>query len=274
MSSRAKPYLWPAILILATLAFSVETYKIRSAWPPQGWPFSGAVPFVTPLISNSRSALITVMASSVVWSAAYVMIVREQLTPRSFSWLVIVGLQAIASVIILFAAIPFNSDQYAYVSHANLVLEGQNPYAPPLRRAVASTQLHEISTVWSIDEGSPDAKQRIVLRSRYGPLWELASAIMLVPFTHALVEEQSRVLRFYAALAALACTWTLWIMLRGHAWRSAAMAAFALNPVVLQQTALGAHNDIYGLLLALLAVLALTRKREVLAAFAGSIDCT
>jgi hypothetical protein len=86
------------------------------------------------------------------------------------------------------------------------------------------------------------------------------SAAVLVPFEAFSVEAKARVMRAIAALAALLCSLTLWFFVRDQRRGSAVLAAFALSPAIVLQTANGAHNDIFALLFGL--VTAVFIKRE------------
>jgi hypothetical protein len=94
------------------------------------------------------------------------------------------------------------------------------------------------------------------------------NAAALRPFESAPVEVQTRLLRGVAACAMLLCTWLFWFALRGVRWRSAAVIAFAFNPLVLLEIANGAHNDIYLLLAGLCAFVLAQRRQYELAALA------
>ena len=265
------------LMTLSALGIVVETFRIRAEWPPAGWPFSHDLPFVTPGIVHSQQARAVVMSLLAAWSIGYLVSLKAFLTKgpqKSFPTL-IVGCQVVLLGLTLCAAIPFNSDQYLYVGYSELVHMRANPYSPPLKREPVSTQLRAISTVWGIDEadGTTKSQNHILLRSRYGPLWSLGSAVILAPFGHSSIETKSRVLRAAAAGAAVLCSLLLWIALRTKPWGRSATAAFALSPSVVQQTALGAHNDIYALLFGLMVVVLVLRRRHVLAAvaFAASV---
>jgi hypothetical protein len=260
------------VMVCSAAAVTYETMRIRSTWPPAGWPYSHDIPFVISTIVNARHVWVIVMSASLIWSVAYAVSLKAMLIkggqnafPRA-----LIGWQIVLLFVTFLSQIPFNSDQYAYVGYGRLVEAGANPYAPLAKSSVTDPQLQAISSVWGIDEATGRFKDQpnILLRDRYGPLWTLANALVLVPFAHQSVEEQARVLRLVAGLAAIASTVMLWLALRGTAYAAISLAAFALSPAIAMQTALGAHNDIYALLMLLVAVFFSLRQRYVLAAIA------
>jgi hypothetical protein len=179
------------------------------------------------------------------------------------------ALQCILLSVSLTNRLPFNSDQYVYVAYGDLVDAGLNPYAPPLKTQTGlPSSLAAISTVWSINEGSSDALQRIVVRDRYGPLFTLAAGAVLYPIRNLPVEIQAQALRIMAALACVACSGLLALWLLRTRGKALMLAAFTLSPAIVLQTAQGAHNDIYALLFAVIAAFALKLDRPLLATIA------
>jgi peptidoglycan/LPS O-acetylase OafA/YrhL len=265
------------VIFACAVAFVIESERLRAAWPPSGWPFAVDLPFVMPRIEDPHAAWTIVTAIALVWSAACIVCVKAFLArgaQTAFPTL-IMACQIGVLVVTSCASMPFNSDQYAYVGYGELTQLGDSPYAPPPKTARLTPQLHAISTVWGISasDGSQAAQPNIIVRSRYGPLFTMLCAAVLAPFAHASVETQARALRALAALAAVLCSLLLWLLVRTRSWGTAAVAAFALNPAIAQQTALGAHNDIFALVFVLLAAVLAARKRVALAAlaFAASI---
>jgi hypothetical protein len=258
------------VIICAAVAFVFETLRIRNAWPPATWPYSHDVPFITPLIARAGSEWHRTAIILVAWSAAYIVALKcilQQPERKTFP-IAIMGVQIVVLLITLGTRIPFNSDQYVYVAYGDLVDARMNPYDPPLKIATLSAQLRAIGTVWSIDEGAPDATKRVVVRDRYGPLFTIATAAVLWPFRDASVELQVWILRLTASIAAIGCSIVLWLWGRRSGRGAAAIAAFSLSPAIVLQVAQGAHNDIYALFFALSAALLLTRHEPVLAAIA------
>jgi hypothetical protein len=261
--------------VLAAMGVVAEEYRLRRDWPPTGWPYSHELPFVTPAIAHAHEAWLVVSAALCVWSIAYIVLLKalwSRPPDRNFP-VTLLGAQATLLLVTLFSPLPINADQYAYVGYSELVHLGANPYAPPLKTAPLPKQLEAIGTVWSLPEGAADARKRILVRSRYGPLWTSLSALVLYPFARLSIETQSRILRIFAALAAMGCSVILWLLLRDDTRGTTAIAAFALSPAVLLQTADGAHNDIFALLFGLATVALVVRQRYLLAAvaFAASI---
>jgi len=163
----------------------------------------------------------------------------------------VLTLQSIALCALLLAPLPLDSDQYAYVGYGDLVWAGHNPYAPPVLRADAPIQLRAVASHW----GNP------IFADRYGAVWSAVNALLLWPFHGLSVDVQARVERIIAALATLGCSLMLLAALRDAPLRLAALTAFALNPLVLLSSALGAHNDVYAVLLGLAAYALATSGR-------------
>ena len=248
----------------AAVAIVLGLARLRTAWPPPHWPYPAALPFVTPTLAGSALAWTVVAVALFVWGTALLIYVRALTLERAYVPVrTIVVVQLLLSAILLAAPLPINADQYAYVGYAELVRSGENPYAPPLRSAPMTPQLATISPLWAIDEGAADAKARVIVRSRYGAVWLLGSTAVLAPFAAASPEAKAWILRVLAALLALACTAVLWLAVRDRPWAGGALAAFALNPAVALQTALGAHNDVAALFFALCAYVLAARGRVV-----------
>lgn len=241
------------------------TVFMRAAFPSPAWPFSPLLPFTDPHLAGGAAWWIYVGRCELAWSVALVcamlLLLRVAPSRRARTAGRIVLLQTLLLGIAFAARIPFNGGQYLYVAHADLVHQGYNPYAPPARSAPLSPQLRAISTVWGIQTEGNDDGRRVVMRDRYGPAWTLGTAAVLLPFRDASVETQARILRLWACAAMLLCSLLLWLLLRSRSWACAALAAFALNPLVIVQTSIGGHNDIEALAFALATALALTRGR-------------
>jgi hypothetical protein len=263
------------VIVLAALAIMGEEYRLRRDWPPRAWPFSPELPFVQPFVAHAHEAWLVVSAALCVWSIAYIVSLKalwSRPVDRNFP-VTLFGAQATLLLVTLLSPLPINADQYVYVGYSELVHLGANPYAPPLKTAPLPEQLRAIGTVWSLPEGAADAKQRILVRSRYGPLWTSMSALVLYPFEGLSIETKARVLRIFAALAAMGSLAMLWLLLRNTSRGTAAVAAFALSPAIVLQTADSAHNDIFAVFFGLVTVLLFLRQRYLLsaAAFAASI---
>jgi hypothetical protein len=256
------------VMVCSAAAVAYETMRVRSTWPPAGWPYSRDIPFITSIIQNPKHVWLVVMSASAIWSVAYAVSLKAMLVkgkPNTFPR-AIIGWQIVLLFVIFLSRMPFNPDQYLYVGYGQLIASGYNPYTPPAKSAVTVPQLQAISSVWDIDEGA--GRSKVLVRDRYGPFWTIANALVLAPFAHQSAEAQAYVLRLAAALAALACTVVLWLALRGTAYAGVALAAFALSPAIVMQTALGAHNDIYALLMLLVAALFAFRERYAISAVA------
>ena len=255
------------LIVASAVGIMGEEYRLRSSWPPASLPFSGALPFVTPGIAHASEGLLIISVMLCIWSLAYIALLKASWGDSSGHVfpVKIFSAQAVVLFITLFSSLPFNSDQYAYVGHSELVRIGENPYAPPLTIVPLPEQLHAIGTVWSLNEGSADARQRIMIRSRYGPVWTSLSFAALYPFGGYSIETKARVLRALAALAALACSPLLWLAVRHSVGGTAAFAAYTLSPAIVLQTADGAHNDIIALFFALACVILFNRRRWLFA---------
>jgi hypothetical protein len=260
-------------LTASAIALTWETFRLRSAWPPAAWPYSLDVPFVTPLINDAHKEWRLTAAILTFWSVVYaVALLRTIALPLTRRVaVVIIALQCVLLTIVLANRIPFNSDQYVYVAYGDLVDAGQNPYAPPLKTLPdLPPAIAPVSTVWSINQGAADAPQRVVVRDRYGPFFTLAAGAVLFPFHDASAETQALVLRVTAAIACAACSLLLALWSLRRRATALPLAAFALSPAIIAQTAQGAHNDIYALFFALAAAYALTLNRSLLAGLALS----
>jgi hypothetical protein len=245
-----------AAMAASAVALVAGTARMRASFPGPAWPFSPLVPFADAHLPDAAAWWSYVAGWETVWSVALVAAVLAlQRVPPSRRGRVAAGIVALQTIVLglaLGVRLPFNGGQYLYVAYAELVQQGYNPYDPPLRGELVSPQLRAIGTLWGIQtEGNTDPPTRIVMRDRYGPAYTLAIAAALLPFRDAGVETQARVIRLWAALAAVGCSLLIWLALRASPWSCAALAAFALNPVVIMQTAMGGHNDVVALLFAL-----------------------
>ena len=265
-----------ALMVLSVTMILAGTEAMRASWPPPQWPFSLSVPFVNRQIPQASMWWRFLLLWEAVWSIALICAVTSLVaTARRYASVaaLILFLQAVLLGIALQAPIPLNSDQYSYVGIAELVQQGYNPYNPPLRSEPVSAQLRQISTVWGKQhEGAADASRRVLTRDRYGPAWTLAIAALLFPFRNTSVEVQAHLLRVFAALGTLGCSVMLWLSLRPIAWRCASLAAFALHPLIIVQTAIDGHNDIFALFFGLAAYASVANKRFALAGILAALS--
>ena len=264
------------LLFASALAYVAVSWRIGSTWPPSNWPYAASVPFVTPDVPGASTWWTLVAACETVWSLAYAGLVFLFSRPLRFEMRKLQGAilagQFALLVIVLFAPIPYNSDQYLYVAYGDLAGSGANPYDPPLKTAQVPSAVRAISTAWSIHEGAADATKRIVLRNRYGPTWTLAIAAVLRPFRDLGPVAQARVLRVFDCVALIAAGFLMRLALADVLWGTAALAAFALNPLFITQTALGGHNDVVALALGIAAYVAASRSKFLLAGFAVGLS--
>jgi hypothetical protein len=258
-----------ATIVLCASAMAGMLFAMRAAWTPAPG-FSSSVVFWNERVSHAADWWPRILGMEVLWSAALVVLVTTLLiarppAPNHFVRALLAGEFLLLAV---FAAspMPLDADQYAYVAYADLVDRGYSPYDPPAKRDVLTPQLHEAATVWNNGEGGSDARERVVVRDKYGPALTLAMAAALAPFRDASLEAQARVLRLLASLACIVITLLLWDELRDRPWGPAALAAFAFNPLVVTQTAIGAHDDLFAVLPALLAYRFAARGRYAPAA--------
>jgi hypothetical protein len=277
--SSRKTVLWLlfAALFLAAAMIVIVDQDMLTWWPSRRWPYSFAVPFATPDLTGATELWTSVAGWEVAWSIALIFIVAALLkTPYPWarrSGAVIIAAQATLVLVVFFAPLPFNSDQYVYVAYGDLIDSGDNPYDPPLKSAVVSRPLHDIATVWgTVNEGAANATKRVVLRDRYGPAWTLGVGVILFPFHNLSVTVQAHVLRAIAALVLVVSSTLLWFALATIPWRSAAVAAFALNPLTIMQAALGGHNDIVALALAITAYIAASRRNFALGGIGAGLS--
>lgn len=266
-----------AAMLGAAAALVAGTAGMRASFPPPGWPFSPLVPFAEAHLANAAAWWRYVAGWETIWSVALVgAVLALGRVPRARRGRVAAGIVALQAVLLGLTAgvrMPFNGGQYLYVAYAELVQQGANPYDPPLRGQAASPQLRAIGTLWGIQtEGNTDPPTRIVMRDRYGPAYTLAIAAALLPFRTADVETQARVIRLWSALAAIGCSLLIWRALPAAGWSCAALAAFALNPLVVMQTAMGGHNDVIALLFALGAYGAASRGAFTAAGIAAALS--
>jgi hypothetical protein len=244
------------VIVSAAAAIVAMLFTMRRSWAPAPG-FARAVVFWNERVPHAGEWWLRILVLEIVWSIALIALVAALLVAgiavsKRFARTLLLG-QVLLLGLFLAAPMPLDADQYAYVAYADLVNLRYSPYDPPLRRVALPRQLREVATVWSNDEGAADARKRVLIRDRYGPAFTLATAAVLRPFRGASLETQARVLRVLAALASLGVTLLLWGELQSRRSGLAALAAFALNPLVIMQTALGAHNDIVAVLLALAA---------------------
>jgi hypothetical protein len=134
-------------------------------------------------------------------------------------------------------------DLYLYVGYGHL---GLGAYRPP--HVPFDSDFAAINQLW----GTP------VLPAVYGPLW-LFLASLVSTITHTLV-AQLAAFRFLGALSLLVCVRLLWVIRTPPA----AIALFALNPALIMQYVVDAHNDAIPLVFALCAI-AIARRNPWLA---------
>ena len=130
-----------------------------------------------------------------------------------------------------------SNDVYAYIGQARTA---GSPYRPAAVALPGDDVA--IGKVW----GTP------VVASPYGPLWVGLSE--LVARVSSALGEQVVAFRVVGAVGLLGCLGAL--IVRGVPWWTA--SAFALNPMLLEQYVVDAHNDVVGIALVLAA--AVTRR--------------
>jgi hypothetical protein len=135
------------------------------------------------------------------------------------------------------------ADLYLNVGYGHLGLQA---YAPPARRFAG--EFVAINRLWGVP----------ILPAAYGPLWILVASGLVKAF--GTLAAQLQAFRVAGALAFVACVFCL----RGAGVTPAGVALFALNPAFVFQYVVDAHNDIFPLALALLA-LAVARRAPWLA---------
>ena len=266
-----------AVMVVSAAAIVAGTARMRASFPGPGWPFSPLVPFAEVHLPDAAGWWRYVIHREIAWSVALVVAVLAlQRVPRALRGRIAAGIVLLQAVLLGLAfsvRLPFNGGQYLYVAYGELVQQGYNPYDPPLRGEPVSPQLRAIATLWGIQaEGNTDPPTRIVMRDRYGPAYTLGVAAALLPFRHADVETQARAIRLWSALAMVGCSILLWFLLPKARWSCAALAAFALNPVVVMQTAMGGHNDVVALLFGLGACAAASRGRFAAAGVVAALS--
>jgi hypothetical protein len=240
-----------AIGVFATLYELRERYVPfeRSALPP--------LHFVHYRLPYAHVDLYWVWLAATLWAGALLLtlvLLRRARQLRNLR--VIIALQALLLLTFVFAPMPLDSDQYAYVGYGSAVLHGESPYAPKTLPRSATVNQLRVAVIW----GNP------IFRDRYGPLWTLANAAFLAPLRGTSVEFQVIWLRFLAALAAIGCTLLIWTGITDSHMRAVAAAAFALNPLPVIEIGGGAHNDVLMVLCCLGAVYALQRRHPATAA--------
>lgn len=145
-----------------------------------------------------------------------------------------------------------NDDAYLYAGFAHL---GGAAYHPPAVRFAGELGL--VNDMWATP----------IMPCAYGPLWLWLSVGIAKIFPH--LGALLFAFRMLGAALVLVCVWLL-MRLRQE---PAIVALFALNPVVMNQFVVDAHNDIVGLTL-LLGAMVLAAKRPwaavVLVGLAGA----
>jgi hypothetical protein len=258
-----------ALIGASAVAIALLLFAMRRAWsPPAG--FSAAAVFWNERVPHAAAWWPRLLAAEIVWSAALIALVALLVVAGSRAPQAVVRVlfaaEAVLLAIFLVTPMPLDADQYAYVAYADLTDLGYNPYDPPRKHAAPTRQLHEAATVWSNGEGAPDARERVVIRDKYGPALTLLMGAAVRPWLGASLETQARLLRGLAALAAFAISLLVWDQLRSRRWGPAGLAAFALNPLVITQSAIGAHDDLFAVLPALAAYACARRERYLAAA--------
>jgi hypothetical protein len=145
-----------------------------------------------------------------------------------------------------------SDDLYLYVAYAHL---GFSSYAP------AAAPFHGEFSILNKMWGLP------ILSAAYGPLWIGVARLSLL--AGPTLGAQLAFFRIAGALSFCACLWLVSVLRRD----AAVVALFALNPALLEQYVADGHNDLFGLVLTLLAFLAVRRSTAaavVLVAAAGA----
>jgi len=151
-------------------------------------------------------------------------------------WVWFVSAQIIVSVALSFFAVLLSSDVYVYIVCARQYgVFGENPYGvhvvPLHGDPIMRTLLHYFP-----NPPPPD---------NYGPLWTLLAGALARLEVNASLYAQVWTQRFLSIVAAVATGFSLWRLLYrvevGERIRR--VGAFAFNPLVLFETAVGGHND-------------------------------
>lgn len=194
-----------------------------------------------------------------IWTAAFLVTIAIAsrasigITRRRVALLLL--FQAFLCIAFAKAPIAIDSDQFAYVGYAYASEQG-NPYLPERISARASQEQRAVARHW----GDP------LPADRYGGAWTALNAALLYPFERSSLATQTGALRLAAIAAALAIT----VLLSIVAPKSLLMfpLVFALNPLVILETANGAHNDIFVALGGVAAAVLALRRRFGLAGIA------
>jgi hypothetical protein len=159
----------------------------------------------------------------------------------------VLAVQALLLFVMLFANVTLSGDIYAYVIYGRLfALHGLNPYVlgaplPDLHDALLRTCLAFY--------GNPPPSDN------YGPLWTLFAGLLAKLEANASLGVQVWSHRIAAAVSAIAATAGLLHLMRrlSSGERARRASLFALHPLVIYESAVGGHNDMMMVALAVWA---------------------
>lgn len=253
-----------AIAMLASaIVVAVALAHVANAYVPFDQTRLAPLVFVHYRLPLARPGFREIAWALAAWTGAFfaVLVALRRLAPGARPILAILLGQVVLLAIFLVSPLPLDSDQYAYVGYGAAVDANANPYRPAPLPHDASIARERVAAHW----GNPQ------LRDPYGPLWTLADGYVLWPFRAMSLDVQARVLRLCAALAAVGSSLLIAATVKDPRRRATSVAAFALNPLVVLETANGAHNDIFMVACALGAAYLL--RRDLLAAAGIVLGC-
>ena len=234
--------------------------------PPLRWLNDGLLGLVDALApglqpTRASMALLAVFAGALaVVGVAYLLaVLLLQRGPAGRGgWAVVLGFAGLFQVTLLLQPNVYTTDPFSYLTYGYIAgVRGLNPYvAAPAAFPEAPLQ-GWIHPLW---QHQP---------SVYGPLWERAAAWLAAAVQPLRATDQVLALRLLMNAVHLANLALLWRLLgawlpddrRGSA-RLAGFALYAWNPLVLFETAAGAHNDALMATFLLLALAPLVVRRE------------
>ena len=239
-------WLWVALMALIAAAGVIAETNIGGPLREQFSSF-GAPVAVPVSVRIGGPLLVALLVMVVALAAASLGFSRTLSAARAPGVAPIFAAQIILGLILSVSAIAFSADVYNYVIDGRLwgVL-GWNPY---VRYPITGLHGDSVLRACLIIDGNPPRADS------YGPLWTLIAALVAKVLANATLAANLWAHRALALLSALAATGGVYKLARSWDVRAALRrsALFATHPLVLYETAVGGHNDIMMVALAVWA---------------------
>ncbi|MBC5821708.1 MAG: hypothetical protein GIX01_06985 [Candidatus Eremiobacteraeota bacterium] len=251
---RSPLWIWlPAAALIVTFIAQIgidRTYAATGRHVGSGYvsyPIAIVADGTQSVVGDVVAGLLAVIQSALLAVLAAAMSVRRKRCDAP----VVAAASVVTVILALWAPVATSADFYAYVGTAVAAGSPYHPAAQPF-----SGEHAVINVLWGLP----------VIASPYGPLWSAIAKFLLLPL-HSL-GAQLFSLRCLGAAAFAGCVIVLFVLRVPRA----AIAAFALNPALIAQYVMDAHNDGLGLLL-VLAALAAARVPIVAALLVTAAGC-